>query len=71
MIGFTAYGQTQIYYVLSYNDESGFTVRFSREMMSYAEVRGLYAGEVFYLVAGNTVESYTMDTFDKIDDIVL
>lgn len=71
LIGFTAYGQTQIYYVLSYNDESGFTVRFSREMMSYAEVRGLYAGEVFYLVAGNTVESYTMDTFDKIDDIVL
>ena len=71
LIGFTAYGQTQIYYVLSYDNENGFTVRFSREMMSYAEIRGLYVGETFYLVAGNIVEAYTMDTFDKIDDIVL
>ena len=32
---------------------------------------GLYSGDTFYIVAGNTVESYDLDTFNKIDDIVL
>ena len=41
-------------------------------MNSYgSEIRGLYAGNRFYLVQGNAVESFDLNTFDKIDDIVL
>ena len=49
----------------------GFKEVFSRELTLYGNVRGLYAGERFYLVNGNTVESFTMDAFQKVDDIVL
>lgn len=42
-----------------------------RELSGWGETRGLYAGERFYIVCGNTVESYTMDGFEKVDDIVL
>ena len=31
----------------------------------------LKKGETFYLVAGNTVESFTLNGFEKIDDLVL
>ena len=44
---------------------------FSRELPLYGNVRGLYAGDRFYLVNGNMVESFAMDGFQKVDDIVL
>lgn len=71
LFGFTAYGDTTEYYVFTYDETEGFREVFSRELMSYGNVRGLYAGERFYLVDGNTVISYTLDGFEKIDDIVL
>lgn len=71
LFGFTAYGDTTEYYVFSYDETEGFREVFSRELMSYGNVRGLYSGERFYLVDGNTVISYTLDEFEKIDDIVL
>ena len=71
LIGFTAYGQRQTFYMFSYDNEKGFTMRFSRELSGYGEARGIYSDSRFYLVSGNTVEVYTLDTFDKIDDIVL
>lgn len=71
LIGFTAYGDIQYYYIFSY-DENGFTEIFKRELTGMSsDVRGIYAGENLYLVAGNTIESYQLDTFEKIDDIVL
>lgn len=71
LIGFTAYGDIQYYYIFSY-DENGFAEIFKRELTGMSsDVRGLYAGEKLYLVAGNTIESYQLDTFEKIDDIVL
>lgn len=71
IIGFTAYSEIPYYYIFSYN-EDGFAEVFKRELTGMSsEVRALYVGENLYLVAGNTVESYRMDTFEKIDDIVL
>lgn len=70
MIGFVAYGENTKYYIFSY-DESGFKCLFEREMTGYGNVRGLYAGEYFYLVSGNTVEKYELNGFKKVDDIVL
>ena len=70
MIGFVAYGENTKYYIFSY-DESGFKCLFEREMTGYGNARGLYAGEYFYLVSGNTVEKYELNGFKKVDDIVL
>ena len=39
-------------------------------MSGYSEVRGLYA-EKIYLVTEATVESYRLDNFEKVDDVVL
>ena len=45
---------------------------FERELTGmFSDVRAFYVGERLYLVAGNTVESYHLDTFEKIDDLVL
>lgn len=71
LIGFSAYGQSQHYYLFSYDEKEGFQCIFDRELNGYSEARGVYSGDTFYVVAGNTVESYTMDSFKKIDDIVL
>ena len=70
LIGFVAYGENTKYYIFSY-DESGFQCLFEREMTGYGNVRGLYVGEYFYLVSGNTVEKYELNGFKKVDDIVL
>lgn len=71
LIGFAAYGQSQKYYLFSYDKEKGFQCIFERELSGYSEGRGLFSEDTFYLVAGNTVESFRMDTFEKVDDIVL
>lgn len=71
LIGFSAYGKGQYYYLFSYDEKKGFVCIFERELNGYSEGRGIYSGDTFYLIAGNTVESYTMDKFEKIDDIVL
>lgn len=71
LIGFSANGDIQHYYVFSYDENAGFQCIFDRELSGYGSGRGVYSGDTFYLAAGNTVESYSMVTFEKIDDIVL
>ena len=72
LFGFRAYGGNgDVYAVFSYDASEGFREVFSRELTYGGDARGLYAGERFYLVVGNTVESYTLSGFEKIDDIVL
>lgn len=71
LFGFTGYGDAMEYNLFTYDETGGFREVFSRELTGYGEARGLYAGETFYLIAGNTVESYTLSGFEKIDDIVL
>ena len=71
LFGFTGYGDAMEYNLFTYDETEGFREVFSRELTGYGEARGLYAGETFYLIAGNTVESYTLSGFEKIDDIVL
>ena len=51
--------------------KKGFTCVFEKKLSGYSEVRGLYAGERFYLVTEATVESYRLDNFEKVDDVVL
>ena len=71
LFGFMAYGNTNEYFIFTYGAD-GFQEVFSRELNGYGEnTRGLYAGDCFYLVSGYTVESYTLDGFEKVDAIVL
>ncbi len=71
LIGFAAYGEEAIYYIFTY-DQDGFTCTFERNLVGLSSnIRAFYVGEILYLVAGNTVESYHLDTFEKIDDVVL
>lgn len=71
LIGFSAYGDTPCYYIFTYG-EDGFECLFERELTGFSsDIRALYSGSRLYLVTGNTVESYDIKTFEKIDDIVL
>lgn len=71
LFGFVCYGDMTEYKMFSYDEKDGFREVFSRELTGYGEARGMYAGDTFYLISGNTVESYTLSEFEKIDDIVL
>lgn len=71
LIGFPGYQEQKEYYIYSYDKEKGFTCVFEKKLSGYSEVRGLYAGERFYLVTEATVESYRLDNFEKVDDVVL
>lgn len=70
LFGFTAYGDGQKYYIFSYDAEEGFREEFVKEI-PYGNARGLYVGDCFYLATQNTIESYTLDGFEKVEDIVL
>lgn len=72
LIGFVAYGETIQYYVFTYDPEQGFQTVFVRDMTGLpTDVRAFYVGNKFLLVAGNVLESYQLDTFEKLDDLVL
>ena len=72
LIGFSAYGDGTHYFIYRYDEKEGFVCVLDKEVNSYgSEIRGLYVGDRFYLVQVNAVESFDLNTFDKIDDIVL
>lgn len=72
LIGFVVHGEESKYSVFSYDPEQGFTRVFERNMQGLPnDVRAFYVGDKFYLVAGYVLESYDLDTFEKIDDLVL
>ncbi len=71
LFGFTAYGSSQKYCIFSYDENSGFRQEFERTLGGYGSTRGLYIGDRFYLVSGNTIEEYALDGFEKVDDLVL
>ena len=71
LFGFLAYGDSSVYTVFTYDEEGGFREVFSRTLNWAGSVRGMYAGEKFYLVSANTIESFRLADFEKVDDIVL
>lgn len=71
LFGFLAYGDSSVYTVFTYDEEGGFREVFSRTLNWAGSVRGMYAGENFYLISANTIESFRLADFEKVDDIVL
>ena len=71
LFGFLAYGDSSVYTVFTYDEEGGFREVFSRTLNWAGSVRGMYAGDTFYLISANTIESFRLADFEKVDDIVL
>ena len=72
LIGFTVDETEQHYYVYSYDQENGFVCRLDKELNGYAyNIRGVYINDILYLVENGAVETFDLNTFEKIDDIVL
>ncbi len=74
IIGFSGYGnQGETYFVYSYNPGTGFTRDMAEDVNggSWMSPRGVRIGDVLYVVKGNAVESYSLKTFKKIDDLLI
>lgn len=74
LIGFSGYTEGgETYFVFSYDAENGFVCRL-QEMVngnSYAETRGVYIGDVLYIVKGNIIEAYDLNSYSKVGDIII
>lgn len=73
MIGFSTYGNSEMYYVFSYDRTNGFHPEMEEEVngMSYMGTRGVYIIDKLYVVKGNAIESYWIGDYTKVDDILL
>lgn len=73
MIGFSTYGNSEMYYVFSYDRTNGFHPEMEEEVngMSYMGTRGVYIKDKLYVVKGNAIESYRIGDYTKVDDILL
>ena len=71
LFGIVTYHDGVTCQLYTYDVAEGFKEVMSRQLSGYEGSRGLYIGDVFYLVSGNMIESYSMNGFEKMDDIVL
>lgn len=74
MIGFPGYeAGGQKYFLFSYDSREGFKCLLDEEIngSGMMAARGIYIGDVLYIVQGNVVESYSLGDYSKIDDIIL
>ena len=74
IIGFAGYPEgRQKYYLFSYDEEKGFTCNMEEEINGNASrsARGLYISDTLYVVQGNVIESYSLITYQKEDDLIL
>lgn len=74
MIGFAGSSEGgQTYFLFEYDEKNGFISNMAEEIngSGISSTRGVYIGEVLYVVQGNIIESYSLKDFAKIDDIIL
>lgn len=73
LIGFSASGDQEHYYVFQYKEGEGFVLAMDEEVNGggWQTTRGVYIEDTLYVVKGNAVESYDMKNYQKIDDILL
>ena len=74
IVGFSAdthRGET--YHIFGYEEGVGFEMKLDTQVngTSYVTTRGLYIDDILYVVKGNIVESYSLEDYQKIDDIIL
>lgn len=74
IIGFSAYsGEGEKYYVFSYDESEGFRCLMAETVNGSGDrtARGVYIDDMLYVVKGNIIEAYSMEDYQKTDDIIL
>ena len=73
LIGFAADSEGgREYYTFSYDEKQGFTCKRKEMTKEYGEnVRGIYIDSTFYLINGNQIESYNLENYEKIEELIL
>lgn len=64
---------SQNYYIFEYDEKDGFVCKLDEEINGYGNgvTRGVYIKDTLYVVQGNIIEAYSLNTFKKVDDIIL
>lgn len=74
MIGFSGYGEGgQTYFLFGYDEAGGFVCRMEEEIngSGIRSARGIFVGQTLYVVQGNVIEAYSLETYQKTGDIIL
>lgn len=73
MIGFSAYGNQEMYYIFQYDKTNGFNLEMQEEVNgnSWMTARGIYINDRLYIIKGNAIESYQIGDYTKIDDLLI
>lgn len=72
-IGFPADSQGgQNYYLFTYDENNGFQCKLEEEINGGGGgARGVYIGETLYVVQGNVIEAYSLESYEKTGDLIL
>ena len=72
-IGFPADSQGgQNYYLFTYDENNGFQCELEEEINGGGGgARGVYIGETLYVVQGNVIEAYSLESYEKTGDLIL
>lgn len=74
-IGFSGYGQNgEKYYLLTYNDkDKKFETILKEDVNGNTSqgIRGIYIRDTLYVISGNVIEAYDMNSGEKTGDIIL
>lgn len=72
-IGFPADSQGgQNYYLFTYDENKGFQCKLEEEINGRSgSSRGIYIGKTLYVVQGNVIEAYSLESYEKTGDLIL
>lgn len=74
LIGFAGYGEGgQLYCLFQYTREKGFRCLMEEEINGNGNqsTRGIYIDQTLYVVQGNIIEAYSLENYQKTDDLIL
>ncbi|MGN1168446.1 MAG: beta-propeller domain-containing protein [Lachnospiraceae bacterium] len=74
LIGFSANTEGgEKYYIFAYDEKEGFQCKMAEEVngSSMWGTRGVYIGEMLYVIRGNVIEAYSLKDYGKKDDLIL
>lgn len=74
IFGFSTEGMDGEHYCLfTYDEDKGFVELMRTEVNNsgYMETRGIYIDDTLYVICGNIIESYSLETYEKVDSIIL
>ena len=72
LIGFSGSGVSgDVYVLLKYENDRIVAMLLEEVNGSGRGTRGIYIGDVLYVVNGNIIEAYSLADYSKVDDLIL